>query len=99
MLEVIYTMLGNIPKAAITAISVGLLRNIAGWLENSYKDGKIDSHEKKQLIGTMIKYFSSVMILMLGMPLEQAVAGSFLLDTGTSAIKKIGKDSSSKIIK
>ena len=41
----------------------------------------------KQLGGTMIKYFASVSLLMLGLPVEQAVAGAFVLDAGTSALK------------
>jgi len=84
-------MLGNIPTAAVAAIVAGLLRNLAGWLENSYKDDKVDEYEIKQLVGTMVKYFSSVMLLMVGMPIEQAVAGSFVLDVGASAVKKMSK--------
>lgn len=91
MLELVYSMLGNVPAAAVAAIGAGLLRNVAGWLENSYKDNKIDQYEIKQLLGTTVKYFTSVSLLMLGMPVEQAVAGSFVLDVGTSAVKKVGK--------
>jgi hypothetical protein len=91
MFETAYSMLGNIPDAAIMAIVAGILRNIAGWFENAYKDGKLDEYEIKQLIGTMVKYFASIMLLMLGLPIEQAVAGSFVLDAGTSAIRKINK--------
>jgi len=91
MLDIAYSMLGNIPTAAVAAIVAGLLRNLAGWLENSYKDDKVDEYEIKQLVGTMVKYFSSVMLLMVGMPIEQAVAGSFVLDVGASAVKKMSK--------
>ena len=88
MFEVTSELVSNIPLAAITAVSAGLLRSIAGWLENSLKDGKIDEFEIKQLGGTMIKYFASVSILMLGLPIDQAVVGAFALDVGASALKK-----------
>jgi len=87
MFEVTTEMLNNVPIAVIAAVSAGLLRNVAGWLENSLKDGVIDEFEVKQLGGTVIKYFASVSILMLGLPLEQAVAGAFVLDVGASALK------------
>lgn len=80
-------MLGNIPMAVIAAILAGLLRNIAGWIENSYKDGKLDPYDIKQLFGTIVKYFAYIMLLMLGMPIGQAVVGSFVLDVGSSALK------------
>ncbi len=91
MFEAAYSMLGNIPEAAIMAIVVGILRNFTGWLENAYKDGKLEGYEIKQLLGTTVKYFASIMLLMLGLPIEQAVAGSFVLDAGTSAIRKVNK--------
>ncbi len=87
MFEVTTEMLNNVPMAVIAAVTAGLLRNVAGWLENSLKDGKIDDFEVKQLCGTVIKYFASVSILMLGLPLEQAVTGAFVLDVGASALK------------
>lgn len=87
MFEVTTEMLNNVPIAVITAVSAGLLRNVAGWMENSMKDGVIDEFEVKQLGGTIIKYFASVSILMLGLPLEQAVTGAFVLDVGASALK------------
>ena len=91
MLETAYSMLVNIPEAAIMAIVAGILRNITWRFENTYKDGKLDEYEIKQLLGTMVKYFASIMLLMLGLPIEQAVAGSFVLDAGTSALKKSRK--------
>jgi len=87
MFEVTTDMLNNVPIAVIAALAAGLLRSVAGWLENSLKDGKIDAFEVKQLGGTMVKYFASVSLLMLGLPVEQAVAGAFVLDAGTSALK------------
>lgn len=87
MLDIVYSMLGNIPAAVIAAILAGLLRNIAGWIENFYKDGIIDSYDIKQLFGTIIKYFVCIMLLMPGVPIGQAIAGSFVLDVGSSALK------------
>jgi len=91
MLETAYSMLGNIPMVTIAAILAGILRNISGWLVNSYKDGKVDEYEIKQLFGTIVQYFASILLLMTGMSIEQAVAGSFVLDVGASALKKSGK--------
>lgn len=88
MFEITADLVGNIPVAIIAAVSAGLLRSLAGWLENSLKDGKIDEYEIKQLGGTVVKYFASVSLLALGLPIEQAVAGAFVLDAGTSALKK-----------
>ena len=88
MFEITIEMLNNVPIVVIAALSAGLLRSIAGWLENSLKDGVIDEFEIKQLGGTMIKYFASISILMLGLPVDQAVVGAFILDVGASALKK-----------
>ncbi len=90
--EVIETMLSNVPTALVVAVAVGLLRNITGWYENAMKDGKVDDYEIKQLIGTMVKYFSGVMLLMVGLPVEEAVVGVFGLDVVTSAIKSAKKE-------
>ncbi|MFH1528700.1 MAG: hypothetical protein ABIG69_18995 [Bacteroidota bacterium] len=87
MLEVTSELVTNVPLAAVTAVSAGLLRNVAGWLENSLKDGKVDEFEIRQLAGTIIKYFASVSILMIGLPIDQAVVGTFILDVGASALK------------
>jgi len=87
MFEITTDLVGNIPIAVLAAVSAGLLRSVAGWLENSLKDGKIDEFELKQLGGTVVKYFASVSLLALGLPIEQAVAGAFVLDVGSSALK------------
>lgn len=91
MLEIASSILGNIPEATMAAILAGLLRNVAGWLENAYKDGKIEKYEIKQLFGTIIKYFSYIMLLMIGLPIEQAVVGTFVIDATTSSVRKINK--------
>lgn len=84
---VLETLVANLPTAGIAAIFAGLLRNVAGWLENALKDGKIDKYEKKKLVGTIIKYFGSINLLMFGLPAGEAVALAFSLDVTTSAIK------------
>ena len=87
MLEIVGIMLDNVPVAAVAAVGAGFLRSLAGWIENAYKDGKVDEFEVKQLIGTVIKYFAGVSLLMLGLPVGEAVAGVFILDATTSALK------------
>jgi biotin transporter BioY len=88
--EILNTLIQNAPTALIVAITVGFIRNIAGWLENSWKDGKVTEYEFKQLGGTIVKYFAGIMILMLGLPLEESIVGAFVLDIGASAIKNRG---------
>ncbi len=80
-------VIGNITPAIGVAIVVGLIRAVLGWAENALKDGVIDKFEWQQLVGTMAKYFSYVMILMVGLPLDTAVVTAFGLDVLQSAVK------------
>ncbi len=89
MFEITAEMINNVPIVVIAALSAGLLRSVAGWLENSLADGVITEFEVKQLGETVVKYFASVSLLALGLPVEQAVAGAFVLDVGKSAVKSI----------
>jgi len=86
-MDVLSALATSLPTTALAAVSAGLLRNIAGWLENALKDGKIESYEWKQLIGTFVKYFSAITLLSLGLPVGEAVATTFGLDVVTSALK------------
>ncbi len=88
MLEVVNGMIGNIPVAVLAAIVAGLLRSIAGYIENVYKDGADQPFEAKKLIGTVVQYFAYIMLLMLGLPAGPAVAGAFIVDAGKSALTK-----------
>lgn len=80
-------IIGNVTPAIVVAIIVGLIRAVLGWLENALKDGVITTFEWQQLVGTMAKYFSYVMILMVGLPLDTAVVTAFGLDVLQSAVK------------
>ncbi len=77
----------------IIPVVAGGVRNIAGWLENSFKDGKIQGYEWGQLISTIIQVgiLSFSAMYGLGLDVTQAtgvgVLGSFIL----SAVKKIGQ--------
>jgi hypothetical protein len=79
-----YTLL-VIPGAAI-------LRNVAGWLENSMQDGKVSTYEWGQLGGTVLKFVVIAVGLMYGLNLDPitASAGALLADIGISTVKKIG---------
>ena len=88
MLEVVNGMIGNIPVAVLAAIVAGLLRSVAGYIENVYRNGADQPFEAKKLLGTVIQYFAYIMLLMLGLPVGQAVAGAFLVDAGKSALAK-----------
>lgn len=88
MLEVVNGMIRNIPMAVLAAIVAGLLRSVAGYIENVYKDGANQPFEAKKLLGTVVQYFEYIMLLMLGLPVGPAVAGAFLVDAGKSALTK-----------
>ena len=84
MLETLNTALGNVPLVAVAAVVAGLLRATAGWLENALRDGKIDELEWKQLGGTVVQYFSYIMLLMLGVqPASEAIGNPI---TQTAAV-------------
>ena len=70
----------------------GGARNILGWLENAFKDGKIESFEWGQLIGTVLEVVVLTFGLAYGMNLDtlQAAAGGILASFGLSAMKKAG---------
>ena len=81
----------SIFSVAIPIIGGGI-RNVAGWLEASLKDGEIQSYEWTKLVGTILEVgvLTLSAIYGLGLDITQAtgvgVLGSFLL----SAIKKAG---------
>lgn len=89
MFETLFTLASNIPIAAAAAVSAGLLRNVAGWIENAWKDGEVESYEWKQLAGTMVKYFAAISLLMFGLPLGESIAATFILDVGAGAVKSL----------
>lgn len=74
-------IVNNIPLAIIVAAIVGLLRSLAGWIENSLKDGVITEYEYKQLAGTVVKYLASILVLMLGVDSTLPILG---VDTATA---------------
>ncbi|GEM_PF-3288805 len=86
-MDVLSAIAANMPVTALAAVTAGLIRNVAGWLENALKDGVIEGYEWKQLIGTIVKYFSAITLLSLGLPVGEAVAATFGIDTLTSALK------------
>ena len=87
-LQLLEVLLQNLPIAALVGITAGLLRSIAGWLENVLKDGKVDKFEWKQLLGTITKYFGGMILLMFGLPIGTSIVALFGLDVITSSLKK-----------
>ena len=59
-------MIENAQVVILVGALAGLLRNVAGWIENSYKDGIASSYEWKQLLATVIQYVGQTAILFLG---------------------------------
>jgi len=70
----------------------GGVRNLAGWIESSLKDGKIDKYEWSQLLSTVIEVAVISVAAMFGLNTDATqsagigVLGSFLL----SAVRKAG---------
>lgn len=87
MYEETLNIIENVPSVVVIAIIIGAIRSVLGWLENSYKDDVITYFEWKQLFGTMLKYFAGVMLLSQGLPMGEAIAGTFGLDVISSALK------------
>lgn len=77
---------------AIIIIGAGLVRSIAGWLENALEDGKISDYEWKLLGSTIIRvgFFGAIAYYFPGLNLSGleasacGLAGDFLLQ----AVKK-----------
>lgn len=91
MYEIVNNMIGNIPVAVLAAIATGMLRSIAGYIENVYQGGQDQQFEFKKLLATMVQYFAYIMLLMLGVPVGQAVAGTFVVDAIKSSLNKAQK--------
>ncbi len=93
MFEEVSNIISDIPAAVMVAIVIGLIRSVLGWFENAYKDGVITDFEVKQLLGTIGKYFMGVLALSQGLPIEQAIVGTYGLDVVASALKANTKPS------
>jgi hypothetical protein len=69
-----------------------LVRNVAGWFENSMKDGSVSSYEWGQLGSTVLRFCVISAGFVLGLNLDPAMAAgaTVLADIGISTVKKIG---------
>lgn len=86
MLEILNGVLQDIPIAVIAATTAGLLRAVAGWLENSMKDGEISNLEWQQLAGTVVQYFSYIMLLMVGIQPASEMLGNPVTQTAAASL-------------
>lgn len=92
MWDAIYqTVLENMGNGVLPAVGVAVFRNLTGWIQNSFKDGKVQEYELKQLGATFVKYFAGITLLSFGMPLEASVATVFGIDLVGSKLKEITK--------
>lgn len=87
MNELVGNAVSGIPMSALVALGAGLLRSIAGWGENALRDNKIEGYEWKQLIGTVIKYFSFIFMFSFGLPIDQSLIATLGLDVVQGALK------------
>ena len=76
----------------LVPIGAGLFRNLAGWLETSLKDGKIQAYEVSQLGKTLIEVFVLSMgaFFGLGMGVAESAGIAVLGSYGLSALKNAG---------
>ncbi len=58
---------------------VALVRALLGWVENSFKDGKVDLIEWKQLGATVIRMGLPMAALMFGLKLEPEMAAGIAI--------------------
>ena len=85
MLDVLGTtvtsIFGSVDKALAYAIVAGLVRNLAGYGDHMFADGKLDAYEVKKLGQTILLYFVGIFMLSQGMEMNQALVGTFGIDT------------------
>jgi len=73
-------------------IGAGLLRNVAGWLENSFKDGKVNAYEWGQLGKTILEIFVIAIAAYYGLGTDMVASSALgvLASVGISTVRKIG---------
>ena len=78
------------PTVYVTGAAAGLLRNVAGWLENAMKDGKITPYEWGELGATIFRTLILTTGLHFGLGLDPLAAGgsAVIADFIIKAIKK-----------
>ena len=74
----------------IVGLAAGLLRNVAGWIENSFEDGKLLPYEWLLLLSTVVKTLLLTVGLAYTFDMEPLAAGASALLTNV-ALTKVGK--------
>jgi hypothetical protein len=86
-MDILNTLLTNLPWTAVAGIATGAIRNVPGYIENYLKDGKKSPFDYKQLAGTIVKYFAFITLLSFGLDPSQSITAAFGIDVGQSVIK------------
>jgi len=81
----ITTILAN---PAVAVLLPAVLRNVAGWLEHSLKDGKISKYELKLLGSTVIRTGMQSLALVVGTGSPYAGYLAILTDAFVTKLKK-----------
>lgn len=70
----------------------GLVRNVAGWAENAFKDGKVSSYEWGQLLATVFQVATVALATSFAVGTDPTTSGAIgvLASFAISTAKKIG---------
>ena len=74
-------------------VCAGVLRNVAGWLEDSLKDGEIQSYEWMKLLSTTIQVVVLALSVHFGLGADLLTSSGIgiLGSVGISTIRRIGR--------
>ena len=77
----------------VAAILAGGFRSVSGWIENSFKDGKIDKYEWFQLGSTVLRVGVMTLAIAFGAGTGAAESGglAILADYLLYGLKKVGQ--------
>lgn len=78
----------------LAPVVAGAIRNVAGWLESSLKDGKVSAYEWGQLGSSMLQVvvISVAAYFGLGADIMTASGLGVLGSIGISTLKKVGNE-------
>lgn len=79
-----------VQNATLLAVVAGFVRDVAGYLENALRDGKVEPYEVKKLAGTILAYIGTVNLLAIGLSPETATVVTVIVDMLRTGLAKLG---------